>query len=397
MFTYKTETELEAMDSNARDQYAKEKRKFEANATKEQIEKANKELKEKLEEQIKEIKGSLEEIGLKVQELTEAGNEQEKSFLAEITEKKEEVKELVKGGLNKEILLKAATLTTSINSNTNALKLPGIGQYGRKGRSLYDVFKKVQVAKGDHNGQIRYHDWDEATTVSAAAAVAEGATFPESTATFREYKEDIMKIGDTLPVSEEFGEDEVSAAAELERFIDLNINSVVDTQIAVGTGLAGQLKGLLTQTPVFTPVSSNINDANIYDLAKKMRTTIVKNRGSKYQPDFVAMNSDTYDQLVLKKDANNNYIFPDRDKIGSMMIVEDNNLPDNQLIVGDSRFGEIYEMGGVVLSKVMINDQGVKDMITLKGRKRLLFLIRNVDKTGFLKCTNIATALGALA
>ena len=326
------------------------------------------------------------------------GKNENKTFLEEVNENKSQIISMVKGSLGeKEITIKADTVRASITNNTDAVRLSGISPLARKARSLYDIFRKKQINKGDHNGQVRYHDWDEATTVKAAAMVAEGGTFPESTAKFVEYKKDLKKIGDTLPVSEEFGEDEVSAAMELERFVELNVESVVDTQLAVGDGTGNNIEGLYTAATTYTAAASGITDANIYDLAKKIRTSIVKNRGSKYKPDFVAMNADTYDRLVLKKDANNNYIFPDRENIGSMVIVEDNNLADNTLVVGDSRYGEIYERGGVVLSRVYVNAQGIEDMVTIKARKRLLFLIRNSDKTGFAKCANITTALATLA
>jgi hypothetical protein len=82
--------------------------------------------------------------------------------------------------------------------------------------------------------------------------------------------------------------------------------------------------------------------------------------------------------------------------IAGLAIVEDNNLLDNTLVVGDGRYGTIYEKGGVVLSEGYSGTQFVGDMKTIKARVRMLFLIRNVDKTGFLKCTNITTALATL-
>jgi hypothetical protein len=394
MFKYKSQEAIDKMTPEEADVYQTEKREHEAKAQADALAKAL----EPLQSELKTAKENSEQLALKVSELETKGLKSvEKTFLEEVLGQKEAIISMVKGGNNEEVVIKANTVRASIGSNTDAVKLSGIGQLGRKMRSLYDLFKKVNLSAGDHNGTVRYHDWDEATTVMAAAGVAEGGTFAESTAKFIEYKIDLVKIGDTLPVSEEFGTDEVSAAAELERFVDLNINSVIDTQVAVGSGAANNLKGLYTTAPAYTPVASGIADANIYDLAKKMRTAIVKNRGSKYSPNFVAMNSDVYDRLVLKKDANNNYIFPDRENIGSMVIVEDNNLADNTLVVGDSRYGEIYEMGGVALSRNYSGTQFVTDMITIKGRARLLFLIRNVDQTGFLKATNITTALATLA
>ena len=347
------------------------------------------------------VKAAEKEMQEQFDELATKFNKQtvttpEKSFEAEVAEKAADIKAILKGEKTGDIELKADTLRSSISGNTDALKLSGIGQLGHKVRGLYNIFAKVPVSKGDHNGVIRYHDWDEATTVRAAGMVAEGAAFDESTAKFQEYTLPIRKIGDTLPVSEEFGEDAPSAAAELALFLDTNVQSKVDDQVANGDGTGQNLKGLIASVPAYTAVAEGIDSPNIADLVKRVRTDIVKTRGSKYAPNFVAMNADTIDSLELEKDANGNYIFPERSAIGSMAIVEDNNLADTVLVVGDSRFGRIYEMGGVEISKGQPNAQFVEDMSTLKARKRLAFLIRNVDQTGFRKVTDVAAALTTL-
>ena len=326
------------------------------------------------------------------------GKEKVKTLAEEISENKETIKAIASGDKNAEVEIKALSNRASIANNTEAIRLSDIGQLGVKRRALYDFFPKVQVGNGNHNGTIAYIDWDEDTTVRAAAIVAEGATFPESTAKFAEYTKKLQKIGDTLPVTEEFMEDEVLASSELSKFIGINVNTVIDTKIAVGAGGANDVEGLYTAAPSYTPVASSIPDANIKDLVRKMRTAIVKTRGSKYSPNFVAANSDTIDRYFLKKDGENNYMFDsETGTIAGLAIVEDNNLADNTLVVGDGRYGTIYEKGGVVLSEGYSGTQFVGDLKTIKARVRMLFLIRNVDKTGFLKCTNITTALATLA
>lgn len=346
------------------------------------------------------IQEKLDELGLSLKELETKGEPNNpRTIFEEVSEKKDEIKALVKGGTEKEIVLKADTLRSSISNSASINFLPTIGQLGVKLRALYDLFRKVQLpTTANDAGKVVYHDWDESTTVRAAAMTAEGAAFPESTAKFAKYSIDLKKIGDTLPVSEEFGEDEASAAAELEMFLNTNVTSKEDSQIALGDGTGQNLTGLVTSAPAYTAAAAGITDANIKDLVRKMRTTIVKGRGSKYSPNFVAANSEVIDQYILKKDGNNNYMFDAATgTIGGILIVEDNNLADNTLVVGDSRFGTIYEKGGIVLSKVYAGDQAIEDMMTLKARKRMLFLIRNVDKTGFLKCTDIDAALATLA
>jgi hypothetical protein len=337
---------------------------------------------------INEIKDSMENKGGTEVKLSE-----------ELKSNKEVIAKIAKGE-KKEIVLKANVTRASITNNTASVRLNTIGQLGVKARALYDFFTKFPVGDGNHNGTISYVDWDESTTVRAASVKAEGVAFDESTATFREYTTKLVKIGDTLPVTEEFLEDEVLAASELENFLNVNVNAVIDTKIAVGAGNGNgaDVEGLYTASPAYTPVASGIVDANIKDLVRKMRTAIVKTRGSKYQPNFVAANSDVIDRYILKKDQNNNYMFDmDSGTIAGLTIVEDNNLADNTLVVGDSRFGRIYEKPGVVISEGLVNAQFTSDLKTLKARVRILFLIRNVDKTGFLKCTNINTALATLA
>jgi hypothetical protein len=48
------------------------------------------------------------------------------------------------------------------------------------------------------------------------------------------------------------------------------------------------------------------------------------------------MNSDTFDRYYLAKDLDNNYLFDTvNGTIAGLAVVEDNNMPDNQLVVGD--------------------------------------------------------------
>jgi hypothetical protein len=63
-----------------------------------------------------------------------------------------------------------------------------------KARALYDVLPKMPISNKSNDNGIKYHDWDEDTIARAAAMVAEGGTFPESTAKFIERTMPIRKI-----------------------------------------------------------------------------------------------------------------------------------------------------------------------------------------------------------
>jgi HK97 family phage major capsid protein len=350
---------------------------------------------ESLETKIKAVQDHADKLDVKLQE-----NKFENktiSLKSELAEKKVEIKAMVSGS-GKEIELKALTNRASVSDNALGFFIPEITQLGTKERSLYDVLPKVGVSESNTGGTIRYRDWDEATTVRAAAMVAEGAAFPESTAKFKWYSEDLRKIGDTLPVTEEFFEDEAQAGAELEMFLNINVNLVIDTQLINGDGTGQNLKGLLNVAPAYTAVASGILAPNLKDLAIKVKNDITRTRGSKYAPDMVLVNSLTLESLVLAKDANNNYIFDENvGTLGGLFVVVDDNVPNNQMVVGDRKYARIYEKTGVVISKGMPNAQFLEDEMTIKARKRMLLLVKNGDRTGFRKVTSISAALATLA
>lgn len=398
-FTYKSQSEIDKMSDSEADTYKATQREFEQKQNQDAIDVAVKATKEEMQLIIDKAKEDITEIALQVKELEAKGGQSslESELSKELKEKKESIRSIAKGA-KEEITVKANTLRASIATNPHDLLIDGIGQLQRVKRSLYDIFRKIPVAKGNHNGTIAYVDWDEATTVKAAASVAEGVAFAESTAKFKGYTLQLQKIGDTLPVSEEFFEDEMLAAAELDMFLETNVNDVIDTQIVTGDGTGTNLKGLISSTPAFVPVASGITDANIYDLIAKVSESITSVGGAKYQPDFVAMNIADINKLKLKKDTTNNYVFNFNDpRIGTLNIVEDNHVVANTLYLGDSRFARIYEMGGIVLSEGYTGSQFTSDMLTLKARKRMAFLIRTVDQTGFRKVTSISAALVTLA
>jgi hypothetical protein len=399
MFIKKTQEEIDKFTPAEADAYFAKKEAHEADLQQKAIDKAVKTTKEEMQVIIDKAKEDITELALQVKEIEAKGGTSslESELSKELKEKKESIRNIAKGA-KEEITVKANTLRASIATNPHDLLIDGIGQLQRVKRSLYDIFRKIPVAKGNHNGTISYVDWDEATTVKAAATVAEGVAFPESTAKFKGYTLQLQKIGDTLPVSEEFFEDEMLAAAELDMFLETNVNDVIDTQIVIGDGTGTNLKGLISSTPAYVPVASGITDANIYDLVAKVSESITSIGGAKYSPDFVAMNIADINKLKLKKDTTNNYVFNFNDpRIGSLNIIEDNHVVANTMYLGDSRFARIYEMGGVVLSEGYTGSQFTSDMLTLKARKRMAFLIRTVDQTGFRKVTSISAALVTLA
>ncbi len=355
----------------------------------------------KLKEDSEALKVQFAELEQKQLENTQTVS-RAKTMVDELEENKESIKSLAKGLTSEEVSIKADTLRSSVTDNDNAYEITGIGQLAYAKLTAYDIFNKIPVSDNNTNGVIRYYDWDIATAVRAAATIAEGAVFPESTAKWVKKTLNIEKIGDTLPVSEEFFEDSAMFAAELNMFLDTNVKIKRNGQIVNGDGVSPNLNGLVTTVSAYTAPVSGIIDANIYDLFVKVSEDITDTGGAKYAPDFGLMNITDINKMKLKKDANNNYIIPpfvnrDGNEVAGMMVLEENSIVANTMVIGDSRYARIYERQGITIARGLVNAQFAEDMETLKVRTRLAFLIRDADVGGFRKVTDIDASLVLLA
>ena len=367
---------------------------------KDELAKEVKSVKDEFEVQLKAIQDHADKLDIKLQD--KGVNAQVKTIAQEVKEKKDALKSIANRTSFNEVEIKATTNRASITGNQQAVELSDIGQLATRKLSMYDAFPKIAVSGSNHNGTIRYYDWDEATTVRAANMVAEGATFPESTAKWQTYTVDLKKVGDTLPITEEFFEDEAMFEGELRQFLLTNVDLKIDDQIANGDNTGQNLKGLFNSIDAYVPVASGIADASIYDLIPKVKESITATGGAKYAPDVVFMNIADINKYKLKKDANNNYVMPpfvsrEGNVVDGITVIESNIVTANTLALGDRRFARIYEKAGIVLSQGTVNAQFTSDMSTLKVRKRLLFLIRNADKGAWKKVTDIDAALVTLA
>jgi hypothetical protein len=297
---------------------------------------------------------------------------------------------------------KALALSTAVTGNTDSFRDDTLSPLATKKLAIYDLFRKVRIGK-NNNGTISYRDWDAATTVRGAATVAEGAAFPESTVKWEQFSINIKKIGDSIPYTAEFQYDLARFADELNGFLNMNVKLVEDSQLRAGTGAGNQIFGLNVLAPTYTAVAAGIVDASRYDLIVKLAESVTKGFGNKFRMDYAIMNLTEINKMKLKKDANNNYMMPpfvsrDGDVVSGVRIIEDNGFADNTMTAGDSRYGTIYEdEDGYEITTGMVNNQFLEDEETLKARKRICFLIKESEKAGHRKVTDIAAALTTLA
>ena len=393
--------ELSKINAEAFEKIQKDLEDSEEKANK--ITAAIKTMEENQAEGLKVVFEAMKQQGLAIAKLLKngAGAEEGDTVKGQLVEHKETIMNIAKRVSGEDVEIKADTVVGSIALNTWGHNLADVGQLGTRKLNMIDLFPTITISSDNLNKKIHYWDWDEATTVRASDMVAEGAAFPQSTAKWKQFSIDIRKVGDTLPVSEEFFEDESMFSSELELFLATNVAIKVDDQMLNGDGLGENLNGLNDGAVAFVPVASGIVDANIYDLTVKVSEDITTARGNKYRPNFQVMNITDINKMKLKKDANNNYLVPpfvsqNGNEVAGVLVIENNAQAVNTMVQGDSRYARIYKAAGFTLSKGTIGNQFTEDMMTLKVRQRLAFLMREVDKTGFRKVASISAALTTL-
>lgn len=355
----------------------------------------------KLVDTVGELSTSLDDLGAKMQNFGKGGDQNETIF--GIVEKSFDKIKVAEKSNPAEFTVKASVLaSTAVTSTTISQRDNTLSPLAHRTLTMYDLFRKIPVS-ADANATVTYTDWDTGTTARAAAAIAEGAVFPESTARWVELSVKLQKIGDTIPVSEEMLYDQMRFANELQAFLTQNVDLKVDNDLLLANGTAPNIKGLDAYATAYTAAAAGITDASIYDLIEKVDESITTNKGSKFAPNVIIMCIADINKMKLKKDANNNYIMPPfvgrfGQEVGGKIIIRNDNVTANTMYVGDSRYGTIYEAGeGYTVTVGEVDDQFAKDMKTIKARKRLALLIKNSEVAAWRKVSSISAALVTLA
>ena len=293
---------------------------------------------------------------------------------------------------------------SDISGDTNAMRIPGIGQIQRRQPFLRSLFSSGQVSANNH-GVIRYTD--QAAITSGATNISEQAAYPQtSQITWIERNLPIEKIGDSIKISREMMDDVDYVMSEIETFLMTNIDLQIDAQLLSGNGTTPQLKGMASMATAFTAASAfanEIQDANYFDLIAIIAAQIMY--GTSYVPNGVLMNPYDAVKMKLKKDSLNNYIIPafivptpgGNITVDGMRIVENSGVEANTLYVGDFTRGTVYSSNSLQLEFGYENDDFTKDLVTLKGRERLALLIRNVNSGAFNKVTSISDAISSIS
>lgn len=292
--------------------------------------------------------------------------------------------------------LKTDVLRTSVTDHTLAMRLQDISDLAYEGFNVEQAFNSGRVGPNS-NGVIRYVDQN--TVTRNAAMKGEADTYPESVITWIEKTLDIKKVADSIPVSYEAWNDIDFIESQIKQLLTVNLARVVEDQLLAGDGTGVNLKGVFTSATAFNSGAYSgfkPTSATLYDLLAIMKVEVANGKESKYMPNAVFLNPADILRMKLAKDAENNYILPpfiaaNGMQVDGMKVYENPFVTANTLVLGDFRFGTVYTLDDIMLELGYVNDDFIKDLTTIKAKRRLALLIRSADEDAFLKSTNITT------
>lgn len=355
-------------------------------------------------EEFNKIKDSLKETEKEISSLREKNFSTKggKTLKDIIIENKEKIKDSLQNRTGETTLFtaqKGLFTRASLENDINSYIVPDAGEIAHREITFTDLFPTITIGSGK-GGRVTYRDWDEATVDRKAKAIAEGAPFDSSTIKNVTRTLDLVKIGDSIDLTEEVMEDEAQIESELSLFINTNVALVEEEQIYKGNGTAPNMKGLLTYIPEYTVVSRGVTAPNIYDLIRYAKEQIEKDKGSKNKANFIAINPTDLNRAESEKDGNNNYLNPyfrTQTTIYGLNIVVSSLVDENSIVIGDSRYARIYQTKeGYEISKGLKADGFIEDEVTLKARARKALLIKESDKNAFVKISDVDAAITGL-
>lgn len=351
---------------------------------------------------IEKIEQALEKQGEEMRKNFAEGKKNGKDWEQIVDEHADAIKGLAKSGQRSTVKLelpsvrKTAVARSSVTSSYQAMRLPDVAQAPYLGTTLAGLFRHVNVGP-DSNGVIRYID--QATVTRNAAMTAEAGTKPESAITWQEYALTLEKVADSIPVSKEAYADVNFIKGELQRLLEVNLALALDDELYDGSGSTPHLKGVYTSATSWTYSSYTgytAYQANIFDLIMVMASQLSSGKQSKYSANTVLISPTDALRMDLVKDANGvplSALYRQAMSAMGINIVVSNQVTANTMLVGDFRYGTIYDLEGVTIEMGWIDQQFVKNQFTILAEQRLALLIRTIDADAFLKVTNITAAL----
>lgn len=261
--------------------------------------------------------------------------------------------------------VKAMTAVKSLYSNNGTelivagTPVPGFQGYGCGVYEIADEcqlciepnsFKDVLTVRTMPAGNVIQYDFPVSRDDNAAGVlenvhnpyptVVQSGRKPESTFTYNTAKVNVSKIAHWIEASDDVLEDCSKVADRIDFHLNTGLTKEVDRQLIAGTGTGGEMLGLLLQPGRLSldgnVLTAGIPSPNIWDKLYLAKLELEQNCA---RVDYVLVNPADKAKVMLAKDTNGNYLFPqtscDVEGIGCLQLKTSPDIPVGTAIMGE--------------------------------------------------------------
>lgn len=378
---------------------------LEAKASKEDIEALQDTIRANQIEQQKQLNEALKDIGLAIKKSQRTPEKaSEKSFKEQINEQADKLEGLKDADKFKgqRIAIKApATMLLSTNVTGGNLpveqRLAGLNIVPSRRVRLFDIVKP-----GSTTGNLISWVY-QANLDGAAGGTNEGAPKNQIDFDFVIDSEYIRKRTAYIKVSEEALEDVDMMDTEIRNHLIRELLKDAESQVyggdGVGTGLNGNLRGIVTVASAFSAGSQAglVDNANLVDVLRVSKTQILL--ADQEMPNYILLNPEDVLALQLIKVTTTDKRYIDALQVvagqlflDGIPIIETTLVPQDEFVIGNFDLATVYNKGDIRIEVGRDGNDFTNNLVTILAEWRGACVVKNNDRGAFVSGSISAAA-----
>tara|TARA_R110000772_G_scaffold9622_6_gene31544 strand:+ start:2926 stop:4164 length:1239 start_codon:yes stop_codon:yes gene_type:complete len=326
-----------------------------------------------------------------------------KSLVDLIKEKADGIKNMIKSKTGMiEIALKAQQNPSDITLGSDyAQMFEGTVRKPVRATRIIDLFRRTPVS----TEYVKYREEDTVTR-DGKVVIACATSTHNTKKTWITRTVQIAKIRDFVDVCIDMMDDYAFVTSEIEQLVSESIKLTEDYELLLGVGSILSIDFISSEfdpANVLAPYTGAFQSATLAELTGAMKAQIYTfGAQNSWDADTILMNYNDWIKFMHQKNANGDYLLPNfmitgNAVLNGMQVVTSPIVAPNTLYVFDSSKGQILDrMGATVEMAYENNDNFEHEVVTIKAVERLQFHVPTIQRDAFMKCSDIATALGLI-
>ncbi|GEL42250.1 phage capsid protein [Methylorubrum extorquens] len=226
----------------------------------------------------------------------------------------------------------------------------------------------------------------QSTRTINAAMVAEGGQKPYSDATFDTVQAPVRTLAHLMKASRQAMDDAPALASMIDAEMQYGLADAEDRQMLIGDGTGQNLLGMIPQASAYAFPASMAPIGNMTQL-DVLLVAQAQLAAKLYEADGIVLHPIDWFTMLAIKDTQGRYIgagpFGDEDlrRLWSLPVVITTQIAQNRFLIGNfKRAAQIFDrMDAEILLSTENADDFEKNMITVRGEKRLAFTVPRPD------------------